>query len=85
MPAMPGLPYGFRNWLVHADPTNGCFIGERHIITAMGRDFSDISPISGIIYGGGQQQLQVGVDVIPESEWHDHPLRAEWPAHCLPP
>ena len=68
---------------VHGDPTNGCLIDHRHIITAIGRDFADVSPISGIIYGGGQQQLSVGVDVIPESEWANHPLQASWPSHCL--
>ena len=69
---------------VHTDPTNGCFVEDRHIITAMGRDFGDVSPISGIIYGGGPHQLEVAVDVIPATEWADHPLRSEWPAHCLP-
>lgn len=64
----------------HADPTNGCLVGERHIVTAIGRDFADVSPICGIVYGGGgAQQLTVAVDVVPESEWSSHPLTANWP------
>lgn len=57
------------NW-IHADPTNGCLIGARHVTTAVGRDFADVSPVTGIIYGGGLQNLSVAVDVIPESEWN---------------
>lgn len=67
-----------RNW-VHLDPTNACWAGEKHIVTAIGRDFADVSPIIGILYGGGTQTLEVAVDVIPEAEWEAHPLRADWP------
>lgn len=46
------------------DPTNNCWIGSQHLITAWGRDYSDVSPLKGIIFGGGkQQQLSVAVDV----------------------
>ncbi len=45
------------------DPTNAVFPGERHITVAWGRDFSDVSPLRGIVLGGGQHSLGVAVDV----------------------
>lgn len=46
------------------DPTNNCLAGEQHIITAWGRDYFDVTPLKGIIYGGGQDPLlKVSVDV----------------------
>jgi transglutaminase-like putative cysteine protease len=48
------------------DPTNAVFPGERHLTVAWGRDFSDVSPLRGIVLGGGQHSLSVAVDVTPE-------------------
>jgi transglutaminase-like putative cysteine protease len=48
------------------DPTNAVFPGERHVTVAWGRDFSDVSPLRGIVLGGGQHTLSVAVDVVPE-------------------
>ena len=48
------------------DPTNAVFPGERHVTVAWGRDFSDVSPLRGIVLGGGQHSLSVAVDVTPE-------------------
>lgn len=48
------------------DPTNAVFPGERHVTVAWGRDFSDVSPLRGIVLGGGQHTLSVAVDVTPE-------------------
>lgn len=46
------------------DPTNEKPAGMEHIVTAWGRDYSDVAPISGVIYGGGQgHSLAVSVDV----------------------
>lgn len=45
------------------DPTNDCVVGDRHLIVAIGRDFSDVSPIRGVILGGGTHQVSVSVDV----------------------
>ena len=46
------------------DPTNNKMIGSQHITTAWGRDYSDVSPLKGVIFGGGHSpQLQVSVDV----------------------
>ena len=48
------------------DPTNLMLPGPRHITLAWGRDFSDVSPLRGVIYGGGTQKLKVEVDVLRE-------------------
>lgn len=48
------------------DPTNAVFPGERHVTVAWGRDFSDVSPLRGIVLGGGQHSLAVAVDVTAE-------------------
>jgi len=46
------------------DPTNNSTPNNQHIVTAWGRDYSDVSPLRGIVFGGGQSQaLQVSVDV----------------------
>lgn len=46
------------------DPTNQCIAGEQHIITAWGRDYFDVTPLCGVIFGGGEQPLlNVSVDV----------------------
>lgn len=46
------------------DPTNNSTPFDQHIVTAWGRDYSDVSPLRGIVYGGGQSQaLKVSVDV----------------------
>ena len=47
------------------DPTNAILAGGDHIEAALGRDFSDVSPIHGVVLGAGEQSLTVAVDVIP--------------------
>jgi len=54
-------------WL-ELDPTNGCLPDERYIILGWGRDYADVTPLKGIMDGGGQHELSVGVDVIPVEE-----------------
>lgn len=53
---------------VDTDPTNNILPGERHIIVAWGRDFSDVSPLRGVTLGAGGQRLEVAVDVMPVEE-----------------
>lgn len=55
----PGL-----GW-IDFDPTNDIEPGERHVTVAWGRDFSDVSPIRGVLVGSGEHVLQVSVDVEP--------------------
>jgi transglutaminase-like putative cysteine protease len=45
------------------DPTNNVQPGEEHITVAYGRDFGDVSPVAGILTGGGQHEVKVSVDV----------------------
>ncbi len=47
------------------DPTNGCRTSDRHITIGWGRDFHDLSPVKGVVLGGGKSSLQVAVDVLP--------------------
>jgi transglutaminase-like putative cysteine protease len=49
---------------IQVDPTNNLLPSDRHVILAWGRDYSDVSPIRGVILGGGDHSLQVNVDVI---------------------
>lgn len=56
---LPG--YGWLDF----DPTNNVLPGERHIVLAQGRDYSDVSPLKGVVHGGGRHTIAVGVDVVP--------------------
>jgi transglutaminase-like putative cysteine protease len=51
---------------VDFDPTNNCVPSDGHITLAWGRDYSDVSPIRGILVGGARHSLKVGVDVMPQ-------------------
>jgi len=55
-------PYGW----IDFDPTNGVRVGTDHIVIAWGRDFGDVSPLRGVIVGGGQHRLSVRVSVQAE-------------------
>ncbi len=48
---------------IDLDPTNACIAGQRHILVAIGRDFADVSPLKGMVLGGGHADVTVGVDV----------------------
>jgi transglutaminase-like putative cysteine protease len=48
---------------VDVDPTNNLMPANSHVTLAWGRDYSDISPIRGVILGGGGHSLQVSVEV----------------------
>jgi transglutaminase-like putative cysteine protease len=52
---------------VDFDPTNGLMPKGEHITIAYGRDYDDVSPIGGILLGGSEHSVSVGVDVIPLS------------------
>ncbi len=47
------------------DPTNNLLISDEHVTLAWGRDFQDVSPLRGIILGGGRHSLRVAVDLDP--------------------
>ena len=48
---------------VEFDPTNNVQPTGEHITVAYGRDFGDVSPVAGIITGGGRHDVRVSVDV----------------------
>ncbi len=55
-----------RGW-IDFDPTNRLLPSDEHIAYAFGREYADISPISGVLLGGGRHQVEVAVDVVPIS------------------
>jgi transglutaminase-like putative cysteine protease len=50
---------------VDFDPTNRCLVQQEHITLGWGRDFSDVTPLRGVVLGGDKHQLQVNVTVTP--------------------
>ena len=38
--------------------------GEAHITIAHGRDYDDVSPVSGVLLGGAEHTVSAGVDVV---------------------
>jgi transglutaminase-like putative cysteine protease len=56
---IPGL-----GW-VGFDPTNNLVVGERHVRTAVGRDYADVPPTVGVLKGSATSDLQVRVRVTP--------------------
>jgi transglutaminase-like putative cysteine protease len=56
---------GKRAGWIGFDPTNGMEVANEHVVLAIGRDYDDISPIHGVLLGPGEQEIEVGVDVLP--------------------
>ena len=52
---------------IDCDPTNNLIVNDEHIAVAYGRDFSDVTPLRGVILGGGQHNLSVAVTVLDET------------------
>jgi transglutaminase-like putative cysteine protease len=48
---------------IDVDPTNNVVPCGRHIVLAWGRDYDDVSPIKGVVLGGGRHTVTVAVDV----------------------
>ena len=48
------------------DPTNGIWMANDHVVTAIGRDYAETAPVDGIFLGFGAQQMTVSVDVAPQ-------------------
>ena len=51
-------------WL-EFDPTNDVMPQANHVTIAFGRDYSDVAPINGVAIGGGEQVMNVSVEVLP--------------------
>ena len=54
------------NGWVDLDPTNDVIADDRHITIGWGRDYSDVSPLRGVLLGGAGHRLFVGVSVVPQ-------------------
>jgi transglutaminase-like putative cysteine protease len=52
----------FYGW-IGLDPTNNCFVNDLHVRLAVGRNFSDCSPVKGTYKGTSNHTLEVGVSV----------------------
>jgi transglutaminase-like putative cysteine protease len=59
-------PFGW----VDLDPTNNLLVGESHVTSSWGRDYGDVAPVAGILLGGHDHVVEVGVDVIPVDQAH---------------
>jgi len=46
------------------DPTNGIVASDEHIVVALGRDYADVSPITGVLVSTGGQGMSTAVDVV---------------------
>jgi len=51
---------------VEFDPTNDQLADQRYITLTWGADFADVVPLRGVIFGGGDQRMDVEVSVIPD-------------------
>ncbi|MSP03353.1 MAG: transglutaminase family protein [Acetobacteraceae bacterium] len=51
---------------VDLDPTNGIVVHDEHVLLGWGRDYGDVSPVQGVILGGGAHHLKVNVDLEPD-------------------
>lgn len=54
---------------VDFDPTNNLQPNLEHITVGWGRDFADVSPLRGVILGGGDHEPEISVTVVPELEF----------------
>jgi transglutaminase-like putative cysteine protease len=75
--AWVSVPCPRHGW-VDLDPTNDVIPDLRHVVVAWGRDYGDVSPLRGVILGGAQHTLHVGVNVTPmdPGEWENE---TPWP------
>jgi transglutaminase-like putative cysteine protease len=59
--AWVGCWLGPEHGWVDLDPTNGIVVRDEHVVLGWGRDFGDVTPLRGVILGGGEQSLSVAV------------------------
>jgi len=53
---------------VDFDPTNDQIVSDRHVTTAWGRDYADVTPLKGVVFGGGAHSLEVAVEILSDDE-----------------
>lgn len=59
--------YGY----VDLDPTNDVLVEQEHTTVAWGRDFGDVTPLKGVVLGGGSHTVRVSVDMVPTAPGED--------------
>ncbi|GIX09862.1 transglutaminase family protein [Elioraea sp.] len=71
--AWVGCWLGPQHGWIDLDPTNGLVVRDEHVVLGWGRDYADVSPVRGVILGGGRHGLSVGVDLDPVEEAAEPP------------
>ena len=61
--AWVGVWLGQEHGWVDVDPTNNLIVHDEHVVLGWGRDYGDLSPVRGVILGGGKHTLSVSVDL----------------------
>ena len=56
---------GAQTGSIGLDPTNAVLASDEHIVLALGRDYTDVAPMDGVVVGSGGQRIEVGVNVTP--------------------
>ncbi len=54
---------GAEHGWIDLDPTNDIIVADGHVCLGWGRDYADISPVHGVLLGGGRHTLRVSVDI----------------------
>ncbi len=74
----------FYGW-IGLDPTNDCVVNDLHVRLAIGRNFSDCSPVKGTYKGSAKQSLEVGVSVSYEDGAVSKEINAVLEPQYIPP
>ncbi len=61
----PASEAGWAGGWFGLDPTNAVIAAEDHVMLAIGRDYTDVAPVDGVILGSGGQRMGVSVSVTP--------------------
>ena len=64
--AWVGAWLGQAHGWIDLDPTNDLIVETEHVVLGFGRDYADVSPVRGVILGGGDHDVSVGVDLDAE-------------------
>jgi transglutaminase-like putative cysteine protease len=64
-PAVPHAPGTEGRGWIGLDPTNAVVASDQHVVLAVGRDYTDVAPMDGVIFGSGSQRMEVSVSVTP--------------------
>jgi transglutaminase-like putative cysteine protease len=66
--AWVGVWLGPEHGWLDLDPTNGIVVRDEHVVLGWGRDFGDVTPLRGVILGGGEQTLTVEVQLVESAD-----------------